>query len=376
MVTPQPRKQKSRSLSTVVAGASIAIVCILAILAIVWIQQEDDPLGQQLPAQSTTTAPSSPPAKSPNPTPRLDTGAFQSCMGPIQEDRFFFPLLHDHSVVVSCHNLHYKLPLSLNRNRYFVVSEETLKVKRLVIGILSSAGAVERRDAIRQTWGENVFNRYFVVGGTDFEVVEKEFRKHEDMIWVDVEETYEDVLYKSGAMLAIFQRHINGFEHVLKTDDDSYINIPVLHEELLEGGEGYQQEYFGHCHVNRTIPYRPFQLSRLPPYFKKFIVNKTVYPEKWNAPYCQGAGYILGPLLLQCIGREIAKIRYHPFEDVAIGLVAERCGITAVRHSSEMEYKWHFQVGEVNLTGKLLQHPVESGADMMTRHKTVVQRGK
>jgi hypothetical protein len=240
-----------------------------------------------------------------------------------------------------------------------------------VIGILSSVGAKARRDAIRRTWGANVFNRYFVVGGNDFERIRKEFNRYQDMIWVDIEETYEDVLYKSGIMLAIFERHIKGSHYILKTDDDTYVNIPVLHKELSEGGEGYQQQYYGHCHVNRTIPYRPFQRDRLPPYFKKFIVNKTIYPEKWNAPYCQGAGYILGRTFLKCILREIPTIRYHPFEDVAIGLMAERCGITAVRHSSAMDYKWHFRVGDANLTGKILQHPVESPEDMRTRHKTV-----
>ena len=35
------------------------------------------------------------------------------------------------------------------------------------------------------------------------------------------------------------------------------------------------------------------------------------------------------------------------------------------------DYKWHFQVGDANLTGKILQHPVESPEDMRTRHKTV-----
>lgn len=278
-------------------------------------------------------------------------------------------------MVVSCHKLHYKLPPPLSRNRFFVYTEHAVPVN-LVIGILSAAWESSRRTAIRQTWGKDVVNRYFVVAGTVFGAIHHEFHQHGDMIWIDMEESYEGLIYKTGAMLGMFARHIKNFEYVLKTDDDSYINIPELHKELLDGGEGFRQEYFGRCHVNRTIPYRPFQQNKLPPYFQKFIVNKTVYPEKWNAPYCQGAGYIVGPKFLKCIAAEVPSIRFHPFEDVAIGLVAERCEVTAVRHSAQNDYKWHFQVGEATLAGKILQHPVETAGDMLTRYQTVTNATK
>jgi hypothetical protein len=242
---------------------------------------------------------------------------------------------------------------------------------KLVVGVVSHHSG--RRQAVRETWAKNVKDIYFVVAG-DFRAVEEEFFREKDILWVDTEERYESLWFKTGAMFAIFYRHIQNFDFVLKTDDDSYINLPELQDELTEGGEGYLSEYFGRCHVKRVMPYRPAQEKRLPPYFRKFIVDKVTYPEKWYPPYCQGAGYLVGPRFLECIGREVAHIRFHPFEDVAVGIIAERCDIQAKGHSDANRYKWHFFVGPVSLRGKILQHPVETAEDLRTRHATVAMK--
>jgi hypothetical protein len=79
----------------------------------------------------------------------------------------------------------------------------------------------------------------------------------------------------------------------------------------------------------------------------------------------------VGPKFAQCLHSELPYIRYHPFEDVAIGLIDERCAVITVRHSSSNDIKWHFKVDKANLKNKILQHPVESANDMWTRHATV-----
>ena len=47
--------------------------------------------------------------------------------------------------------------------------------------------------------------------------------------------------------------------------------------------------------------------------------------------YCQGAGFALSRRFLECSGgdgQHIAKARFMPFEDVAMGLIAQRCDVT------------------------------------------------
>jgi hypothetical protein len=256
----------------------------------------------------------------------------------------FFPRLHDHSVVVACRKLHYKLPPYLKSNRYFVILTDDVKV-RLVIGVLSNDAA--RRQAIRETWGKNVLNLYFVVAG-DYDKIRQEFFKYSDLIWIDME---EDLFLKTGSTLAIVQRHVRNYDYVLKTEDDSYINIPVLLHELLPGGEAREHDYFGHCKENYT----------------------NAQPENQTASYCHGAGYILSPKFLKCIGEKVPHLRHYGSGDVAVGWLAKQCGVAAASPSSASEYKWQLNVGvETNLTGKILRHPVSELQEMKALHETIV----
>lgn len=310
---------------------------------------------------------------SPEPTVRPDTGAFKSCHeSPDAKDAVFYPEFHDGTVVVGCRVIHYKLPRPLQSSRSYVLTEPRQKLK-ILMGILSAGNSTTKREAVRQTWAKDIVNKYFVVAGPWTPSLETEFSSQQDILWLDQPERYNDLLYKTGAFFAVARRHVWGFSHILKTDDDSYINLPELKEELWKNGEAWERDYFGRCHEKRTIPYRPFQRERLPPYFRKFIVNKTVYPEKWHAPYCQGAGFIVRPSFVECMAQHLPHIRYHPFEDVGIGLLAERCHVNATRHSSANEHKWVFDHRPANLTGKILQHPVETPQDMHLRHRTVIR---
>ena len=348
--------------------------------------------------RDTSTDPIVPTASpsSPEPTVRPDTGAFKSChhdnqrievhsvqdqsesqkqgVIPRLSSDFFFPEFHDGTVTVACRTIHFRLPRYLQTYHTFRLTETRQKLK-IVIGILSgnSKAHAEKRKAVRQTWAKDLVNLYFIVAGPWTDSLAKEHRIKQDILWLDIPEHYEDLFYKTSAFFAIIQKHVRGYTHVLKTDDDTYVNLPELKEELWRNGEGWEKDYFGHCHEKRTTPYRPAHRKRLPEYFLKFIVNKTIYPEKWHPPYCQGAGFLVRPSFVNCMAEHLPHIRYHPFEDVGVGLLAERCGVAATRHSDANEYKWVFDYRPANLTGKILQHPVETPDAMRQTHQTVIK---
>lgn len=62
----------------------------------------------------------------------------------------------------------------------------------------------------------------------------------------------------------------------------------------------------------------------------KWAVSEKLYPEPRYPRYCQGAGFALSWKFISCAAgpsNHIDNIRFMPFEDVAMGLVGQRCGI-------------------------------------------------
>mmetsp|Transcript_7020 Transcript_7020/g.10278 ORF Transcript_7020/g.10278 Transcript_7020/m.10278 type:complete len:101 (+) Transcript_7020:377-679(+) len=89
-----------------------------------------------------------------------------------------------------------------------------------------------------------------------------------------------------------------------------------------------------------------------------------------------------------CMSEHLKKFRYNPFEDVSIGLLAERCGITPVsdfhrikqyrtEEAGEKKQLNNMQQDEIyflpraTMEGKILQHRVKTHYDMYAHHKCV-----
>jgi hypothetical protein len=120
--------------------------------------------------------------------------------------------------------------------------------------------------------------------------------------------------------------------HVFKTDDDSFINIQELYQRLLVKSKNTLSnnhnftrfnDYWGQCGTDKLKPKRDAKY--------KWSISNELYPEQWYPPYCQGAGFAISRKFLDCaansIEANIAMMRFMPFEDTAVGLLAERCGL-------------------------------------------------
>ena len=58
-----------------------------------------------------------------------------------------------------------------------------------------------------------------------------------------------------------------------------------------------------------------------------------------------------------------------PNEDVAVGMLAERCGVTAT-HDERVQV--HLDK-DINMTGKLVQHDLKLPSEMEAAHKSLEQ---
>lgn len=284
------------------------------------------------------------------------------------------------TVVVSCRQIHYRAPLA----------EIEQGGMPIVVGVLSGAGGKGplQRDSIRSTWAKDRKGVYFLVAGP-WDQIADEFEKYRDLIWIDEEEIYEgekSVLpFKTESFMYILYKHTlagqSEFKYLFKTDDDSYVNLEKL-EEMLLRQRNEMWHYWGCCTTRQFAPLRDTTL--------KWHVTYEMYPEDMYPLYCQGAGFATSREFVKCMVDEnhMQQIRYNPFEDVSIGLLAERCNIYPISdHEAIRQYRSDEgstkmlavdknaeqvkQLPQASMLRRVLQHRVKTHNDMYAHHKCV-----
>lgn len=305
------------------------------------------------------------------------------------------------TITVSCEQISFRAYLSSIHNQ-----------QRIITGVLSSASGQgpSRRNIIRETWAKDRQGIFFLVAGPWVDIAE-EYAEKKDLIWIDQEEVYngeQSVLtLKTYSFFAIVHAAMQvhgtkeGFDytHLFKTDDDSYFNIDALYTELHtsdEGvdiykgrkgsqGAGKDHDFVGQCQLLHHEVHREAEY--------KWPLRIETYPEQWFPRYCQGAGFAVSKKFVdRAVGvGHVANIRFMPFEDVAVGMLAERCNIDPQWPSTANIKVFRFQSAEVKkrtsigdkrtddlvapaacMTGKIVQHRIIDDFDMKEHHKSVL----
>lgn len=265
---------------------------------------------------------------------------------------------HPHSayIHVSCHKIQYRIPTS---------SVEKID-HGIIIGVLSGAAIQSRRTSIRSTWAYKKKNVFFIVAGP-WENIEEEYNQFQDMIWIDKEEVYVTetsvLTFKTESFLSIFYKVLqtnDKIQYLLKTDDDSYVNVRELEKALLVSSA----DYWGKCHDEAWKPHRNQEIE----WQKKWYISYETYAEPEYPPYCQGAGIGLSRKFMECAIDHIPKIRYMPNEDVAVGMLAERCKIPTT-NDDRVWVRWDEEDG-ITMDGKIIQHYVNTETNMRLHHSS------
>lgn len=306
-----------------------------------------------------------------------DTSSFKDC----SQSRHPSSSNKNPSATVSCRQVHYKAPPKLSFE----------KSGKVMVGVLSAAKNRGRRNLIRKTWANPETRKgiFFVVSGP-WEDIEEEYREHQDLIWIEGEEDFLLITYKTAMFVQVVNAMANelglNYTHVLKTDDDSYVAIERL-ERFLEGKKGI--DYFGLCgHYSRP--------KRDPDH--KYYVSKQEYPKDFFPPYCQGGAIVLSRNMVECAAIEMEKTMFLSMEDVYLGMVAERCGIVPTRaekdkimiqrpeedsededsgdedSENEKDAKIVLRPKPASFAdGKLVQHHIIDDKDMEAHHAALMQ---
>lgn len=204
---------------------------------------------------------------------------------------------------------------------------------QLVVFIFSRPEAFSVRSVLRKTWlsmgpeDHSVVYR-FILGSVKDEKtsaqVKKESQQFGDIILDQTfSDSYQLLVLKTISMVNWVTNYCPNVDAMLKTDDDSWINVPKLLEiipTLKSGIHGHVYRFSG----SSTDPNDPWYM---PP---------ETYPFGHYPDFTSGSGYLLvnhGTRLFNKLLKTLSTIRTIWTEDIFLtGLVAEKAGIHRYHH--------------------------------------------
>ena len=309
------------------------------------------------------------------------TGSFANCSN--QKPR---PVGRD-TLVVSCRSIKFKVD-----RRAFQTHGGQWNV---IVGVLSSSKNAERRKVIRSTWAKGRPGVFFVVAGL-WEDISQEFNTFGDLIWINIEEEYHKITYKSAAFFAILDQLTLelgvDFKYAMKTDDDSYVALDRI-EMFLEHlhHKGVEPDYIGRCNDD-VGPIRDSS--------HKYYTSLQEYPWQKFPTYCQGFGFMVSQSFVRCLSsyQNVGSTRYLKHEDVFLGLLAERYGIKKIQFIKDYHFRqfrtgWNHgdsraikserqriqssgdpvrdeELPIAEMAARMIQHRINSEADMVRHYKS------
>ncbi|KAL5266455.1 hypothetical protein ACHWQZ_G003747 [Mnemiopsis leidyi] len=258
-----------------------------------------------------------------------------------------------------------------------VVSTEEKPYYTFIVFVITAPDHAPHRDKIRkQSWAGyhwteddgSVIDRWkyvFVVGKTEsLETMTKlqaEIEEYQDMIMADELDSYHNLVLK---VLWLLQHSVDSynFSFLVKTDDDSFINIKLLnrylHEQLNSNSAG--KMFFGGARTGRQPVLRR----------GRYGVGKDLWEPDTYPPYCSGSGYVLSfdsvQELLYVWNTGVQPLFY--VEDAFIGTLAYHSGKIEVTNIKG--FYWHQKYGCSNKNAMLMHYvKLDQMADFMEKYK-------
>ncbi|XP_033753677.1 UDP-GalNAc:beta-1,3-N-acetylgalactosaminyltransferase 1-like [Pecten maximus] len=212
-------------------------------------------------------------------------------------------------------------------------------VRSIVVMVLSKASNILQREVIRKTWGnprsqmEYNFSVYFLLGREDSVNVKDD---NGDIVQVDVIENYLNLTDKTVAAFNWVVQFCHRASYFFKVDDDVFLELDIFNE--IQNNADYLPDdvILGSC-SQMSLPCRKSG---------KWQVSYEEYPFVRYPPFCNGPGYVMTYKTTRRIHEEMKKTRIFKFEDVYVGMVAYRLGLSVknmkkfVYNSNVYIYDW------------------------------------
>lgn len=213
----------------------------------------------------------------------------------------------DYSQLIDIHNFTFITVSS-------VCSNETVF---LLVLIHSSPENYLKRKTIRETWGSPRAHLriLFMLGEVKEKrlqsFIHKESSLHGDIVQGKFIDAYRNMTYKHIMSLKYAIYHCPQAKYVLKTDDDVFVNMPIMIDflKIILSPEGTGNLLLCETYTNAMV---------LRSYRSKWRVSFKEYPFRVYPTYCMGYAILYSPDVIFALYREAYRHNYFWIDDVHV----------------------------------------------------------
>ncbi|XP_071335934.1 N-acetyllactosaminide beta-1,3-N-acetylglucosaminyltransferase 2 [Trachinotus anak] len=207
----------------------------------------------------------------------------------------------------------------------------------LLLAVKSQVSHFDRRQAIRQSWGQagvianqTVVTVFLLGNATVWDhhpdlshSLQDESTRHQDIIQWDYRDSFFNLTVKEVLFLEWIQARCPGARFIFKGDDDVFVNTYRILDFLKGLSEPKARDLFVGDVITDAGPHRDKKV--------KYFIPESMYVGKYP-PYAGGGGYLYSGDIAARLHSASQRVPLYPIDDVYTGMCLKKLGLAPEKH--------------------------------------------